>query len=259
MPLALPRSWRAGKGAACLRAVRPPPRAVLHPHVRRSPRSHGHSGLRPRALPLPAVPERAVEEAGSVPPTVKSNGTGDLQPHPAAPALSRPDRRAGRHSGRRPPARPVPRVRPLRTLSAKAQTTRGGEHPMKNVIRFGFATGLAAALALFGVAQAQQGTSTGPAGSGTGSGTPDSVGKGDTGRTGSSASSGSSASDRRRRRRRAARRSRPPQAARGPAPARPRARRSTRSCRSGSRRSTPRTRPSCRWRSSGRRTPSRPT
>ncbi len=63
---------------------------------------------------------------------------------------------------------------------------------MKNMIRFGLATGLAAAIAAFGVAGAQ--TSTGQPGSGTGSGSPDSVGKGDTGRSGSSTSSGGSTS-----------------------------------------------------------------
>jgi putative membrane protein len=62
---------------------------------------------------------------------------------------------------------------------------------MKTMIRYGLGAALAGALTL-GSAWAQ--SSTGAAGSGTGSGSPDSVGKGDTGRTGNDVSSGGSPS-----------------------------------------------------------------
>ena len=65
---------------------------------------------------------------------------------------------------------------------------------MKNLTRFGLAAGLAGALALLGSAQAQN-TKEGPAGSGTGSGAPEGVGQGDTGRMGQSPSSGPAAGD----------------------------------------------------------------
>lgn len=65
---------------------------------------------------------------------------------------------------------------------------------MKTVIRYGLGAALAGALALGGAARAQTDVKNGPAGTATGSGSPESVGQGDTGRQGSSASSGGAAS-----------------------------------------------------------------